>query len=76
MGTSLEKRLAGQSGPYCMGSEVMLPDLCLVPQLYNAVRFGVDLSAFPNISSIHKELSKLDAFQAAHPDHQPDAPPS
>ena len=50
-----------------------IADLFLVPQVYNANRFKVDMSQFPNISRINENLSKLEAFQKAHPDQQPDA---
>ena len=49
-------------------------DLCLVPQVYNARRFEVDLEPFPSITAIEARLNTLDAFERAHPDAQPDAP--
>jgi maleylacetoacetate isomerase len=45
-----------------------LADICLVPQIYNAVRWGVDVSAFPVANAINGRLEALDAFRAAHPD--------
>ena len=62
------------SGNYCFGDEVSLADLCLVPQLYNARRFDVDLADFSNLLAIESRLARLPAFLAAHPDNQPDAP--
>ena len=62
------------SGDYCFGNTVTLADLCLVPQLYNARRFDVDLDEFPNLLNIESRLSQQPAFLAAHPDSQPDAP--
>ena len=50
-----------------------MADLCLVPQVYNANRFKVDMSQFPIISRIDKVLSLNDAFKRAHPNAQPDA---
>ena len=61
------------SGLYCFKDSVSLADLYLVPQVYNANRFGVDMTAFPLISGICARLEVLDAFVAAHPSKQPDA---
>ncbi len=67
-------RLVEQHGGRCaFGDQVTLADLCLIPQLYNARRFAVDLSAYPRLTAIEDELSRLPAFHAAHPDQQPDA---
>jgi maleylacetoacetate isomerase len=70
---ALERMLEHTAGTYCVGDAVTMADLCLVPQVYNARRFKVDLSAFPLISRIDATLSALPAFVAAHPDKQPDA---
>jgi maleylacetoacetate isomerase len=56
------------SGPYCMGDTVTMADLCLVPQVYNAQRWGADMSDMPKITAIMENLEKLPAVQAAHPD--------
>jgi len=69
----LEKLLQSTSGKYCWGDTVTLADCVLVPQVYNALRFSVDMTQFPCISRINDELSKLDAFKRAHPSVQPDA---
>ena len=58
----------GLSGRYCHGDTVTLADLCLVPQLYNARRWGVDLAPFPRVTAIDAALLALPAAQAAHPD--------
>lgn len=55
-------------GPYCHGAQITLADLCLVPQMYNARRWGVDLAAFPATVAVDAALSALAAFAAAHPD--------
>lgn len=70
---AVEKLLQQYAGKYCVGDEVSLADVCLVPQVYNARRFQVDLSQFPLISRIESDLSVLEAFKKAHPDQQPDA---
>lgn len=69
----IEKRLATQAGKYCFDFDVTLADVCLVPQVYNAQRFGVDMSGYPLITKIAKNCNELEAFIAAHPDNQPDA---
>ncbi|MFV0359743.1 maleylacetoacetate isomerase [Tropicimonas sp.] len=61
------ERMVGDSD-YCYGSRVTLADICLVPQLYNARRWGVDLEPMPGIRRIEAALEKLPAFAAAHPD--------
>lgn len=58
-----------KSGDYCFGDSVMMADLCLIPQLYNADRWEVDLTPFPKIRAIAENLYKLDAVNAAHPDN-------
>jgi maleylacetoacetate isomerase len=56
------------AGAYCHGDSVSLADICLVPQVYNARRWGVNLDAFPRIAAICDRLEILPAFAAAHPD--------
>ena len=72
----LEKMLDDSSGTgiYCHGDTPTLADVCLVPQVYNARRFDVDMSAFPVISRIEQECLTLAGFDAARPENQPDAP--
>ena len=53
---------------YSYGEGVTMADICLMPQLYNAHRWGVDLVQFPKISHIQTVLQNIPAFQAAHPD--------
>ncbi|KJE88489.1 maleylacetoacetate isomerase [Capsaspora owczarzaki ATCC 30864] len=72
----LEALLAKTHGKYSVGDTVTMADCTLVPQLYNARRFKVDLSQFPIALAIENELIKLDAFKAAHPSAQPDCPES
>lgn len=61
-------------GEYCVGSELSIADLYLVPQMYNARRFGVAVEPFEHLCNIDANCSALDAFVRAHPDVQPDAP--
>lgn len=57
---------------FCFGDAPGLAECCLVPQLYNAARFEVDLSACPRLKSIQSECLKMEAFNRAHPSEQPD----
>lgn len=56
------------TGDFCHGDRLGLADICLVPQLYNARRWRVDLSALPRITRIDAALAQLPAVKAAHPD--------
>ena len=61
------------NGMYSLGDEVSLADVCLIPQVYNANRFGCDLDPYPTIRSINDHLESHPAFAAAAPEQQPDA---
>lgn len=63
---TLEKSLESTHGRYCFGDDVTMVDLCLVPQVYNAKRFKVDLDQFPIINKLFHELLKVPAFAAEH----------
>ena len=60
-------------GEFCFGQTPTMADLCLVPQLSNARRFGVDLSAYPKLLAIEAACMSVPAFANAAPDQQPDA---
>ncbi len=64
------------TGLFCEGDEPTLADICLVPQVYNAQRWSIDLKPFPLIRRISAECLKLAAFERARPENQPDAPKS
>lgn len=70
---ALEKRLQARAGRYCFGDTVTLADLCLVPQVYNALRFQLDMTEYPLINSIYQRCNTLEAFQRAAPEQQADA---
>jgi maleylpyruvate isomerase len=71
----LERAVQAMAGRHAAGDLPGLADCYLVPQLYNARRFGVDLEPFPTLRRVEEACLALPAFQAAHPDRQPDAPP-
>ena len=62
------------TGIFCDGDVPGLADCCLVPQVYNARRFGVDMARFPTLQRIEAACLELPAFDAARPERQPDAP--
>ncbi|WP_269514104.1 maleylacetoacetate isomerase [Brevundimonas subvibrioides] len=69
---ALETLVVGQSGPYAFGDTPTLADICLVPQMANARRFGVVLR-WPRLAAIEAACLALPAFAETHPDLQPDA---
>jgi len=73
---ALEDTLADNpsTGTYCDGETPTMADCCLVPQVYNAERFGVDMSRYPTIRRVTEACLALEAFDAARPENQPDAP--
>jgi maleylpyruvate isomerase len=68
-----ETLISNEAGPFCFGAEPSLADICLVPQLFNARRFGVDLSAYPRLLRAEAAAQAVPAFIAAAPERQPDA---
>jgi maleylpyruvate isomerase len=73
---ALERAVSdGGAGRYCHGDAPGLADCYLVPQLYNARRFGLDPAPWPTLRRVEEACLALAPFQAAHPDRQPDAPP-
>ena len=68
-----EALIAHEPGPFCFGARPTLADLCLVPQLANARRFGVDLAAYPRLLRAEAAAKNLAAFADAAPERQPDA---
>ena len=72
---SVEARLVDHAltGRFCHGDQPTIADCCLVPQVFNARRFGCDLGHVPTVLRIDAECRTLPAFQAAAPENQPDA---
>lgn len=69
---ALEDMVSGEGG-FCFDGRVTLADLCLTPQVFNAERFGADLSAYPKLAGINGHLLTLPAFADTAPGKQPDA---
>ena len=69
-----ETLIAGEAGPFCFGAKPTIADLCLVPQLANARRFGVDVVGLSAAARRPKPRQRtIKAFADAAPDKQPDA---
>lgn len=74
--STLEKILLDSSGAYCFGDRITAADLCLIPALFSARRFNVNLEAYPIIRRVESTCLQHPAFQKAHPSKQPDTPPA
>ena len=73
---ALEQKASDRDMPFLLTDQPSLFECCLIPQAYNARRFGVDMAAFPRLSAIDAHCRNLPAFQRAAPENQNDAPPS
>jgi maleylpyruvate isomerase len=71
--TALEEETSRTAGRFSVGDAPSYADCCLVPQLYSARRFKIDLTPFNTLTRVEAACEALPAFQAAHPDRQPDA---
>jgi maleylpyruvate isomerase len=69
---ALEAMAGETAGAFLIGGAVTLPDLYLVPQLYAARRFSIDLGIYPTLLRVEQSCAGLPAFVAAHPDQQPE----
>lgn len=70
---SLDQLVARTRGRYAVGDEISVADICLVPQLFNARRFDVVLSAYSNLMAVEAACGDVPAFADAAPHRQPDA---
>ncbi|MEM8579749.1 MAG: maleylacetoacetate isomerase [Pseudomonadota bacterium] len=70
-----ESVLARQKDPseFCFGNAPGLADICLVPQMFSAARFGVDTSKMPRLNAVYSACQNLPAFADAAPSKQPDS---
>ena len=73
---SLEQLVERFGGIFSFGDEPSFADCALIPQIYSARRFGMDLTGFPRLVEIDARAAILPAFSAAHPSRQPDYDPS
>jgi maleylacetoacetate isomerase len=69
-----ELQVASGNGKFCFGETPSMADCLLIPQMYNALRFEVDVTAYPTLSAIYNHCTALPAFQAADPARQADNP--
>ena len=68
-----EDMARSHGGDFCVGDSPTIADCCLVPQMFAAARFGIDLAAFPTLQAINERCIAMPAFEKAHPLNQPDA---
>jgi maleylacetoacetate isomerase/maleylpyruvate isomerase len=73
---ALEPLIARHSKGFAFGDKPTIADCCLIPQVYSANRYEVDLGAYPAIRAVADSAAEHPAFQAAHPNNQPDAVPA
>ncbi|TWX73275.1 maleylacetoacetate isomerase [Colwellia sp. C1TZA3] len=71
--SAVEQQLTVNSGKYCFGDNITMADICLVPQVYNAYRFNLNMSEYPNICRVAENCNQHAAFIAALPENQADA---
>ena len=69
---ALEAKTAQTAGRFAVGDTPTLADVCLVPQVYNARRYGLDLTPYPRLAAIDEACRALPAFAHAAPENQPD----
>jgi maleylacetoacetate isomerase len=70
---SVEALIGQHEGPFSLGEKPTIADAFLIPQIYGALRFGIDLSRTPRIMRVYQHCSALEPFIRAHPENQPDA---
>lgn len=70
---ALEPMIAAHTAGFAFGAEPTLADCLLIPQVYSAERYEVDLAPYPAIRAVAGRCAEHPAFQAAHPEQQPDA---
>jgi maleylacetoacetate isomerase/maleylpyruvate isomerase len=71
---ALEPMVARHGAGFAFGAAPSIADCCLIPQVYSAERYEVDLAAYPAIRAVADHARHHPAFAGAHPDKQPDAP--
>ena len=72
--TALEKLIDKTGGRFCVGDDITMVDVFLIPQLYNARRFGIKIEDYKQLFTIYERCMEIDAFDKASPEKQPDYP--
>ena len=75
---AIEAQLVADEGPanqakYALGKKITMADVYLIPQVYNALRFNVDMQPYPKIMRVYQACNELQAFPLAAPENQPDS---
>ncbi|WP_371395914.1 maleylacetoacetate isomerase [Fretibacter rubidus] len=70
---ALEPRVAENKQDFYLSDHPAFFEICLIPQIYNARRFGIDMTRYPALSEVEARCQILPAFKAARPENQPDA---
>jgi maleylacetoacetate isomerase len=70
-----EKLAAPSAGKFSYGDSITLADVCVVPAVWRAARFGVDMNQYPTMKRVFEEMSRQEAVVKAHWKNQPDCPP-
>lgn len=73
---TLEPMVEKHGGQFAFGDAPTIADCCLIPQVYSARRYEVDLSPYPRLAAVADRANEHPAFAAAHPSRQPDAKPA
>lgn len=71
---SCESQIKSSAKSFAYGDELTTADVFIVPQLFSARRFEVDITRYPILSKIEENCLKLEAFKKSHPSNQPDTP--
>lgn len=69
--TALETMVKQIGGRFCAGNDITIADCFLIPQMYNAQRFGVDVKSYKELYKIYERCMELDPFDKASPEKQP-----
>ena len=71
---TFEAFITETKGKYCVGDQITMADCFLIPQLFNADRYGLSLDDFPNIKAVRAALNEVPAFIKSHAHNQFDTP--
>jgi len=73
-GFSAAEKLVADGAQFLVGKDLSFADICLIPQVYNAERFGVNMLTYPKLKKVADHLLTLESVQKAHPHNQSDCP--